>query len=61
MLKEGPIYVNYDRSISSPFAAKTWPERVEIKNQTGYPSELGGAAPSAFIQKGYNSNLEIPG
>lgn len=65
-LKEGDIYINWNKNgQNSAFKPKTWPERVEIKNMIGYPSELlanaGAAEKKAFIQKGFNSNLEIPG
>lgn len=56
MLKKGDIYINRSKGTSNPFTPKTWPERVEIKeNIAKYTLK------KSFIQKGLNSNLEIPG
>jgi len=64
-LKEGDIYINWDRNTgNSAFTPKTWPERVEDKHKVDYPANLGGdkkEEKKSFIQKGLNSNLEIPG
>lgn len=55
-MKEGEIFINNNRNNSAnPFAARTWPERVLDKHI------IGDFTNKAFIQKGFNSNLEIPG
>jgi hypothetical protein len=56
MMKKGDIFVNFGKGSVSAFAPKTWPERVEIKHMIG-----DFTTKKAFIQKGFNSNLEIPG
>jgi len=62
-LKEGDVYVNWNRDVgNTAFVPKTWPERVEDKHRVDYPANLlAGGEKKAFIQKGMNSNLEIPG
>lgn len=69
MLKKGDIYVAWNQKSGGGNAFKplTWPERVEIKERIDYapnlpaPKEGGAEEKKSFLQKGFNSNLEIPG
>lgn len=59
MLKQGDIFINKTKlaANASAFKPVTWPERVEMKHKIGEFT----AGRKSFIQKGFNSNLEIPG
>jgi len=58
--KEGDIWISkpHNSSASSAFKPKTMEERLIIKEALG-DSNLSKSL--KFIQKGFNSNLEIPG
>lgn len=55
LLKKGDIYINRSKGSTNPFIPKTWPERVSIKEK------IGAVSKKSFIEKSFNSNLEIPG
>jgi len=58
-LKEGDVFIAAPRNgVNSAFRPKTINERLEIKDHLADFSKPVG---SAFLQKGFNSNLEIPG